>query len=126
MSFSAGSVSTLDYDFTAIPREDGQGTCSGKGIVTEPSEGRIKAFATALSEFQARVTEIEAEASKEGIDDATEEALKVEAEALTSKVKEVVADFCAGSPSLEELTQLPPRYFRAFTSWLGQELSPKG
>lgn len=49
--FDVGSVEKLDYDFTGITRDDGEGNCSGKGLVPEPSNKRLQEFQRSLLEY---------------------------------------------------------------------------
>lgn len=104
MSFNAASIKRLDYDFTSFATNDGAGLCSGKGIIPEPSTARLDAFEKFRATFDAAAAS-EADESVLGV------------------VRKATADLCGGSPTLEELEELPPRILAGFTQWLVEELS---
>lgn len=111
-TFSIKTVETLDYDFRGIPKDGGKGYCSGKGIVPEPSTAD-------LEEYQAAMQELQGERTLEELANAK---TKEQAEQL-HKTLEATAAFCKGTPSVEELEELPPRLKIAFIRWLGGEIS---
>lgn len=107
MPFNVSNVEPLAWSFAGAPRNDG--TAFGPeahGVVPEPTRAALQRFADAL-------TAASKAEPKDG-DDGYDELLKV------------VGGLCDGSPSVEDLAQLPPRYFSEFCSWLREELfAPK-
>lgn len=114
-------VGALDYDFTSCPRNDDPSQmCTAKGRVPEPCSDALQLFE---EESRQLAEEFAAAAEKAGSDGLTAEFQ----EGLRARAVKIVADVCDGSPSLEELTQLPPRVFGAFAAWLRREIAnPKG
>ena len=106
--FSIDSVTTLDFNFTGIPREDGKGNLTERGIVAEPSEARLDAFTVSFAALNTRIS-----APKD--DDA-------EQVNIYRDMRAAIIDLCGGSPSPDELGQMPPRYLAAFFRWLMSEL----
>lgn len=106
--FSIASVSTLDFDFTGIPREDGTGTLTEKGIVAEPSEARLDAFSVAFTTLSERL---------QVVNPTADEQVNV-----YKDMHSAIIDLCGGTPSPDELRQMPPRYLTAFFKWLMAEL----
>lgn len=107
--FTAAAVNTLDFDFTGIPSATGVGNCTGKGVVAEPTESRLEGL----------YESVKALASEDNPD----------ANAIGA-MRQAVVDFCGGTPTAEEVADLPPRYLAAFARWLLSELGggedPKG
>ena len=104
--FTAASVSTLDFDFTGVAVPPGVAPFTAKGVVAEPTDAALNAFYAGMSNLRDAITS--------ETTDPTEDQF--------AKVRKVVIDFCAGSPSAEVLGALPPRYLQAFTRWLLTEL----
>lgn len=112
-TFSIKTVETLDYDFRGIPKDGpAKGYCSGKGTVPEPSTADLEAY-------QATMKEITVGRS---LEDLAQADTKEQQEQL-HKTLEATAEFCKGTPSLQELEELPPRMKIAFIRWLGGEIS---
>jgi hypothetical protein len=111
---AADAVTSLDFDFTAAPKESGEGFCTGKGVVAEPTSERLSAFFDEIVALQKAASEAEAgQSSKEALDD----------------MRRIATAVCGGCPSAEEIADLPPRYLGAFSKWLLDELGggdPKG
>lgn len=109
--FAADAVDVLDFDFTQIPRDDGNGFVGGKGVVAEPSKDRITAFYEAFFAIRRLATDITAVPTGDEILD----------------LAQIVANVCNGTPTYDEIALLPPRYLGAFVRWLLKELTdPKG
>jgi len=106
--FTAAAVSSLDYDFTAVVLPPGAVPILNPiGVVAEPTD-------TALNKFYADMSDLRAT-------DPTEDQF--------AKIRQVITDFCAGTPDAVTVAALPPRYLQAFTRWLLTELGggdPKG
>lgn len=48
------------------------------------------------------------------------------AQLIDEEMRRIVADVCGGCPTMAQLSKLPSRHFRAFCSWLNNELeAPK-
>ena len=119
--FSVKSVESLDYDFTGLPREDGEGYCSGRGMIPEPSESDQQAFAEAMRELFGTESP-----DDEALEEMAGGAANVdfeEAQAKKSRMIEAISGYCKGHPSAEELAQLYPRHFILFAKWLTQEIT---
>lgn len=115
--FTGGDIERLDWDFTRIPKIGGGGYCMGRGVIPEPSED-------ALIDFQQGFDALH-EAMKQARD-AGAENLDVEKEYIP-KIRSLLADLCDGSPTLEQLEQLSPRFLLAFGHWLAGAMgNPKG
>lgn len=110
--FSVSAVERLDYSFIGFPRDDGNGYCTGKGTIPEPSQAQLDEYFEALGE-------IGGEDSLESLANADARESREQLE----KLLDIVATLCSGTPSQEELSQLPPRIKIAFIRWIGQEFS---
>lgn len=109
--FSAASVDALEYDFTGFRRQDGQGACTGAGTIPEPSEAALDAFLAKWGELRSM----------------SPEELEAKSATLVNELREALSELCSGTPSLEELKQLPPRVLRGFFRYIMVELTdPKG
>ena len=106
MGFSAASVARLEYDFRNFPRDGVPGEkCTGVGVIPEPSTDALKKF---FEDVQGALGE-----AQTGDSDAARTVL------------EAVAALCSGKPSVEELSQLPPRIGNEFAQYLLGAFSPK-
>jgi hypothetical protein len=112
---AAGSVPSLDYDFTAAPRLDGAGNLTLKGVLPEPTDERLVAFYEALNAMRKAAAKDDSDVNAEA-DDADAQRTVIE------KTRAVVVDFAAGTISPEDIAQIPPRYLSAFVAWLLKEL----
>jgi len=110
MPFDKDAVALLDFDFTGIPREDGGGFLTEKGVVIEPSETRINAFTAKFTELGVRV-KTAGENTPDGVNTYRE-------------MQTAIIELCGGTPSDNEIRQLSPRYLVAFFRWLMRELQP--
>jgi hypothetical protein len=120
--FSAEKLSSLDFDFTEIPHKSGEGFCTGKGVMDEPSADRIEAFFASINALRKLVFEAERDKSGKKI-----KAIEDDAEVILAGMREALSAVGNGSPTVAQLEQLPPRALRAFSDWVQQELTdPKG
>jgi len=110
MPFDKDAVALLDFDFPGIPREDGGGFLTEKGVVSEPSETRINAFSAKFTELGAQI-KTAGENTPEGVNTYRE-------------MQTAIIELCGGTPSDNEIRQLSPRYLVAFFRWLMRELQP--
>ena len=107
--FSLEVIETLDYDFTDIASNSGEGRCKGKGTIPEPTQARLEAYSAAVRELfnvkeNSEVTEaIEREAAEKE---------------KSSTLLALTAELCQNSPTKAQLEDLPPRYQRAFLKWI--------
>lgn len=114
--FSKANVESLDYDFTGFPSING-GNCSGKGIIPEPTKAIQNTFWELKNEILGEGTTVDVEAAQKF-------SQREDAETISIKM---FSDLCQDSPSFEELSELPPRIFNEFTTWLLTEIFlPKG
>lgn len=118
-NFSYGSIEALDYDFTGVPSNSANGCCKGKGAIPEPTQAHLKAYAQALRNLYG-LTEDD---DPSNIAKAIKSEKSASAEERAERLLRLTADLCQGSPSAEELLELPPRIRNAFMKWVYQELS---
>lgn len=118
--FSSQSIEGLEYDFTSIPHKSGEGYCKGRGLVPEPTEEGQKEYVRRLKEITGAES-VRSDHIESALDSV--EAEPGEADDRIGRLKELLADFCKGSPSKEQLEQLPYRYFMGFVKWLSQEIN---
>lgn len=98
--FKAGDASPkLDYDFAPFT--------TAKGTVPEPSQNAMKQFNKAAVALTGGKTK--EELAKLPLEDQ---------EALGDAMKPLIADLCNGSPTLDQLEELPFRPLVAFNAWL--------
>lgn len=128
-SFTGATVQLVDYDFTDIPRPDGKGMCKGKGVVP----GQTKAE---WEEYQEIVRHTQTESMKmlpKGTDpnnltiDQARELMEAADRSVGSRLEEELYEatvkVCKGSPTREELEELPYVHRQGFCIWLTQELN---
>jgi hypothetical protein len=109
-TFDADSLSALVYDFTALPRQDGKGLCSGKGTIGEPT-------ARQLAQFDLLVRSI-----SDYHPSPTAPASQVEAVERTRTLAAIAEIAGEEGPTREELEELHPLALRTFLAWLRHEL----
>lgn len=138
-------VEPMDWDFsnpTIVP-----GACDDdKGIIPEPTTEMVDLFraryyglldqlskAAVNTEQREDETPVEAanrilEDAKRPLDDRIREWAERTAEPdknaqlIDEEMIRIVADVCGGSPTEAQLRKLPSRHFRAFCSWLNDQL----
>lgn len=143
--FDAGAL--WDGHYTLRPFVDAEGD------IPHPTQARIDAFKRKGAEFAIEAERLarDAEAAQRKLDARREDArAKAEAEGktytepfnATKQLKELeeamseerrlydlmrdhVAEFCAGSPTREELGTLPDFKFREFVDWIGSLINPE-
>jgi hypothetical protein len=113
--FSISAIEPLEYDFTGIRSNSGDGYCKGKGTIPEPTEPLLRAYGEALRTLYGVE---EAEEVEEAID-----AEGPSAEERHRRLLELTAELCQQSPSADELQELPPRACNLFMKWVYKELS---
>lgn len=130
----------VEYDFTIYPRNDGQGMCTGKGAVPEPTDAILEEFGKRQREMQEELGISEPAALQEAMAGVKgpPEALRKFVEKLeamsederkefTNRIQDrgikMYADFCQGSPSEGELRQLPPRIKRLFFGYVQEQFT---
>lgn len=127
--FDAGSVvEPLDYDFTTVR---GYKRKSAKGTITEPNDEKIAAFISSLRDMMKEAGSIVGDGVEDLANPATffaqldsydpEKFLGVFRGMATA-----YSDLCSGSPSVEEIIDLPLRVRVRFFAWLqGEVVSPE-
>lgn len=125
--FDVGSVEKLDYDFTGITRDDGEGFCSGKGIVPEPSNKRLQEFQRSLLEYtKERMPEVSENGDRDIQKELAAALEAIEQDAADREtMTEILSDLTKGAPSKEEIDELPPRYFTRFFQYVYEGVSPE-
>ena len=107
--FDAGAaVERLDYDFTAYG--------GPTGTVPEPSEGQIDAL---LDRLRSAMPDLPADATQAQVAEATRDMKLAEQSEL---MLDALGELCQGSPSREQLAELPFRVRTVFQNWLLDEL----
>lgn len=128
--FDANYVEPMEYDFTGI-RGQGKGRpyCTGKGYVTEPTKGDLEAYQEKVQRIFREALRQAPTVENPSIEETRammEQADNDEGARLLEELYEITVDICDGSPSKDELDELPARYQQGFCIWLAQELtSPK-
>lgn len=134
MGFKAAEVAeTLDYDFS--PYSD------AKGAIPEPSAEQVNVFNARYIALMAALARFQGNRQRRAADPETEETedrtlmqeldamvaesteLSPEMKRIDTELRQIVSDVCSNEPSLEELSKLPSRQFRAFLAWLNEELN---
>jgi len=120
--FSADTFEKLDYDFTKIPKNSGEGFCTGKGTIPEPSDEMLQEFQKGAAEDAAKLMGGSV-SQQDLLRDPAKLVDLVSRTAETRKATEKrLAKLCRNSPSEKELSELPPRYFNGFANWLTDEV----
>jgi hypothetical protein len=121
---SSEVVEALDYDLTAH--------AGPKGTVPEPSEAAIAKLFTRIRSEVAKEIESFGVTLEEEVQ-TPERLLELmssfdEQKVLTAAnvMTDIFGELCAGSPTKEQLKELPFRVRNAFFTWLMEELSPPG
>jgi hypothetical protein len=111
-------VSALSYDLTPY---------AGKGTVPEPSALQIQSFRRVLAEMIGEMPQPQADtADQMELVRRVVEFLGKDTTEIDEKLTHAAADVCSGSPSYDELRDLPYRPMQAFLGWLvGMFLVPQ-
>ena len=120
--FDAGSaVEALEYDFTTCAI-DGK-PCLGQGTIPEMTDKQLRDFGKATLRVMKKLGgDANATSPKTLFASLAPENLEVALDDMTA----MVATFCQGHPSEDELKALPFRVRQAFFGWLfGELFSPK-
>lgn len=120
-TFSVDSVETLDYDFTGFPKNAGRGKCKGKGVIPEPTQGHLIAYAEGLRQLYQVPTDDDDSETK--VSQEIEKSATEQSEKRQEGLLKLTAALCQNSPSAAELRELPPRIRTAFMKHVYQELS---
>jgi hypothetical protein len=127
--FDAGTaIEALEFDFTAYG--------GSEGVIPEPSSGSVKTYFRSMKDLAKEARKFKGIADSLGnVDDLTDDEISERmasieeaeegADQLADMQKRALADLCSGTPSYEELGQLPYRVFQAFNRWLVSEINPK-
>ena len=87
----------------------------------EPSKKRLKAFFKGIGEMAKGSAGTEDMTEQEAL--ASLNTVLEDSDKDRGKLEDLLSELTQGSPSKEELAQLPPRYFSAFTAYLIGEIS---
>lgn len=120
--FSLSALEDLAFDFTGFPRNDGKGNCTGKGVIPEPTQAHLTAYAEGMKKLydaESDPEKIAAQADKDLSPRARDAATKKRARQLLA----LTSALCQGTPTTDELEELPPRVLTAFFKWVRKELS---
>lgn len=103
--FDSSKLDPTEYDFTEFPNKSGEGYCSGKGVIAEPSDEQVDAFQKAAL--------------------ALENAGKADDTMRFSEAREkTTAALGELNVPREHLDELPPKYYLRFVGFvLGEFLS---
>lgn len=125
---AATAVEPLNYDFSAFE--------GPVGVVPEPSTKQVNAY---FDEVKALAKEVQASrAAADAAAKSVEEDEMTEAKAqevlatvqegdingYDTRMSELTADLCSGSPTLKQIDALPFRVRFAFMQWVVQSLRP--
>ncbi len=119
-TFSYDAIEKIEYDFTSIPNNSGSGFCSGKGVIPEPTQPVLEAYAAGIKKLYG----LDDEDGKQEIEEAMEagdSAAKTDGEEAPGLMA-LTAALCQNSPSEAELDELPNRAKLAFMKWIYGEL----
>jgi hypothetical protein len=109
-TFDADSISALAYDFTGLRRKDGEGYCTGKGTIPEPTAFQLKQFDDATRAVDGFLPSPH---SPPGRDEAV----------VRANIMGAIVDLAGeDGPTHEQLDELEPRTLRSFFAWLRHEL----
>lgn len=139
-AFDAGEAlgGPLTYDFTSVDSNKGGGVkCLGNGTIPEPSIDALESFDKLWAQViaaQAASDAADAEAASDVPTTGAEKPFELRLTKLlvgSPEVREKAAiawaALCQNSPSVAEITELPPRIFAAFGLFLLKEIvNPKG
>jgi hypothetical protein len=138
-------VEPMNWDFSDATRIP-DASPDDKGIIPEPNTDAVDLFrarywglldqlnkAAVNTEQREDETPVEAanrilEDAKRPLDDRIREWAERTAEPdknaqmIDEEMRRIIADVCGGSPTLAQLSKLPSRHFRAFCSWLNDQL----
>lgn len=122
--FSAELVPASPYDFTGIPSVAG-GKCKGKGLLHEPTHGELEAYRKELRALYKKslknMPENVQPTSLADVRDLLEQDVE---DTFFEDLYEITATLCNGSPSREELDELPARQREVFCLWVQKEFDP--
>jgi len=143
--FTAGSTWDGAWDFTnfgggtgytpmptqeriaTFRRRGSEFTVEGERLIHEAEKAeaktraeRRKAAEKAYGEGKEYIEPFSAKKSLKELEDA-----EAERNRLYDQMRDFVAEFCAGSPTREQLDALPDHEFRLFTNYLGEQINPE-
>ena len=124
--FDAGEIKQIKYNLR--PYVD------AAGVVPEPDSPRLNKFIKRITLLSAATSE-EGEAAEQLAKGGEPDLTKIDREELEKlldqnavaedELRQAVADLCNGSPTPEQIKNLPTRVFTAFFNYLLKKLSPE-
>jgi hypothetical protein len=117
-----GVVERLDYDFRPY--------VNASGTIPEPTDKRIELFLKGIKQLytdaKAATPAIEADASPAGLINALDMLDPEATVKVMTGMSEVYAELCGGTPTVDEINQLPMRVRTVFFAWLqGEVMAPE-
>jgi hypothetical protein len=103
--FNSANLDPTEYDFTEFPNKSGEGFCSGKGVISEPSDEQVDAFQTAAMSLE-----------KAGKSDDT-----MKFSAARAQTTQALTEL---NVPQEHLDELPPKYYLRFVGFVLGEFLP--
>lgn len=122
--FDAGGIKPLDYNLRPY--------VEASGTVPEPTRKRQADFTRRMT----KLANVQGMPEIEGLSPEDQQKAIRENPALIDtmldrgdeaedEIRSAVADLCAGSPTKEQIDELPPRVFLAFSQWIQGEMLPE-
>lgn len=114
--FTIEHLEALEYDFTGFPANSG-GKCKGKGTIPEPTKQMLLDYAEAIR------TMFSAENLSDLTDEEIANAAEKDLDERSDRLLEATSTLCSGTPTKDQLQDLPPRILRAFMKWVYREIA---
>jgi hypothetical protein len=123
MAYTEKTIEDLGYDFTKIPKGNGEGYCTGKGVIPEPSDAAIEEYTQTMAEDARREAtdgELTVEKLKNDMDFVTD--VLSRGRDSRKRAAEAFAKMTNNHPTVNELMELPVRHFNGFTKYIQRQL----
>lgn len=123
--FSYSSIETLEYDFTAVPSNSGDGRCKGFGIIPEPSDADLQAFLETQQKIAEKYGFGDMDALTRKLKEVGEDGAQEMMQEATDEMIDAYVALGKGHPTKQEIKELPPRVRNEFFKWMqGQFIDP--
>lgn len=129
--FTGDFVPGIKYDFEKkpIPSATKPGEfCKGKGVVNEPTKGRLDAYRRTVQKlYQESLERLPEDFNPQGMELGQIRDLMRQGgeDTFFEDLFEATVELCDGKPSREDLEQLPGRHRDVFCLWLQGEFNPE-